>query len=446
MKTKIYLIFILSVFFASCSSLQQTAVNDDLYYSPTDEYVASTDVNTNPSYDKNKSIAINEEYDQKISDILEDDSKENVDTTIVDNKESENVYDRLMVDDYQEAYDRRLEAKKSPYYGMNNYNIYFSSDYAFASMFLNDPYYNVVIVGDQIWVEPYYISSSYYYWGRPYYRSSWYHSSWYSSYPYYSSYYSPYYYSPYYYNPYYNPYYYPYSVNNNYYYGNQEEQWAGSAYNSYRRRSLGTMTNSGVSASNQRASRNREYLGRDITPASSVKSGIDNMQDGRSARRTEATSSRRDGNPIDSRETIRVVDNRDSRGVRDHNRQDPPERRTSVSETPSRTRTYTRSGESNRSTYNANRRNTRYSRPESTSNRNSGVKRSSSGNSTYTPSRSSRSNNSGSSRSYTPRRSSGSSGSSGSSVRSSGSSTRSSGSSSSSSSGSSRSSRSGRRR
>ncbi|MFP4023046.1 MAG: hypothetical protein ACLFVR_00865 [Thiohalospira sp.] len=443
MKTKIYLIFIISVFLASCSSLQQTTVNDDLYYSPTDEYVASTDVDANPSYDNNQSISINEEYDQEISDILEDDSKENIDTTIVDNKESENVYDRLIVDDYQEAYNKRLEAKKSPYYGMSTYNIYFNDDYLFASMFFNDPYYNVVIVGDQVWVEPYYISSSFYYWGRPYYRSSWYYSPWYNSYPYYS-YYSPYYNSPYYYNPYYNPYYYPYSVNYNYYYGNQEEQWAGSAYNSYRRRSLGAMSNSGVSANNQRASRNREYLGRDITPASSVKSGIDNMQDGRTVRRTEATSSRRDGNPIDSRETIRIVDNTDSRVVRGYNRQDPPERRTSVSETSSRTRTYTRSGESNRSTYNATRRTTRYSRPASTSNTNSGVKRSSSGNSTYTPSRSSRTNNSGSSRSYTPRRSSGSSGSSGTSVRSSGSSTRSSGSSSSS--GSSRSSSSGRRR
>ena len=191
MKTKIYLIFILSIFLASCSSLQQTAVNDDLYYSPTDEYVASNDIYSNPTYDKNKSVSINSEYDKKISDIIEDDSKQDVDTTILEKEESENVYDRLIVDDYQEAYDRRLEAKTSPYYGMNNYyNIYFSRDYAFASMFFNDPFYNVVIVGDQIWVEPYYVSSSFYYWGRPYYRSSWYY---YSS-PYYSSYYhNPYY-------------------------------------------------------------------------------------------------------------------------------------------------------------------------------------------------------------------------------------------------------------
>ncbi|HSH50501.1 MAG TPA: hypothetical protein VK982_02150 [Bacteroidales bacterium] len=442
MKTKIYLILILSVFVTSCSSLQQTAVNDDLYYSPTDDYVASTDVYSNPTFDKNDSKTTMSTFDKQIEDILADDSKEKIDTTIYENKESENVYDRLIVDDYGEAYDRRLEAKKSPYYGMVNYNIYFNDDYRYASLFWNDPFYNVVIVGDRIWVEPYYISSSFSYWGRPYYNSYWYYgspwySSWYYSRPYYS-YYSPYYYSnPYYYSPYYyNPYYlYPYSSNYN-------DNYVSSANYSYRRRGLSTMSSSGVNTVNQRLARNPEiYMGRDIEPASTVKSGIDNnTTDGRAVRRSEATARRSATGSIDARETIRVVDNNNSRGnITNTNRQDPLKRNTSVSNTE-RTRTYTRSQE--RSTYNTNRRTTRYSRPESTSNTRE-VKRSTSGTSTYTPTRSTRSNSSGSSRSYTPRRSSGSSGST--STRSSGSSvSRSSGSSSGSS--STRSSGSGRRR
>ncbi|MEA2105500.1 MAG: hypothetical protein U9P82_02105 [Bacteroidota bacterium] len=446
MKTKIYLILILSVFLASCSSLQQTAVNDDLYYSPDDDYVAGTDVYANLTYDNNDSKAISS-FDKQIEDILADDSVE--DTTIYENKESENAYDRLIVDDYGEAYDRRLEAKKNPHYGLNtyNYNLYFNDDYRLASMFWNDPFYNVVIVGDQVWVEPYYISSSFRYWGRSYYNSYWYGSPWYSSWYYsrpYYSYYSPYYYSnPYYYNPYYyNPYYlYPYS--SNYY----NDNYASSANYSYRRRGLATMSSFGDNEDNRRVARNPEiYMGRDIQPASTVKSGIDNnTTDGRAVRRSEATTRRSETGSIDARETIRVVDNNNSRGnITNTNRQDPPKRNTSVSNTE-RTRTYTRSQE--RSTYNTNRRTTRYSRPESTSNTRE-VKRSTSGTSTYTPTRSTRSNSSGSSRSYTPRRSSGSSGStstrsSGSSVSRSGSS---SGSSSTRSSGSSSGSRSGRRR
>jgi len=431
MKTKIYLILILSVFLASCSSLQQTAVNDDLYYSPDDDYVASSDVYANPTYDNNNSKTMSS-FDKQIEDILADDSVE--DTTIYENKESENPYDRLIVDDYGDAYDRRLEAKKSPYYGMTNYNIYFNDDYRYASLFWNDPYYNVVIVGDQVWVEPYYISSSFRYWGRSYYNSYWYGSPWYSSWYYsrpYYSYYSPYYSNPNYYNPYYNPYYlYPYSSNYN-------DNYASSANYSYRRRGLTTMSSFGDNEDNRRVARNSEiYMGRDIQPASSVKSGIDNNTiDGRAVRRSEATARRSETGSIDARETIRVVDNNNSRGnITNTNRQDPPKRNTSVSNTE-RTRTYTRSQE--RSTYNTNRRTTRYSRPESTSNTRE-VKRSTSGTSTYTPTRNTRSNSSGSSRSYTPRRSSGSSGSS---VRSSGSSTtRSSGSSTSSGSSSTRSS------
>ena len=41
MKTKLYFLLFTLILFASCSSLQQTAVNDDIYYSPKDEPVGS---------------------------------------------------------------------------------------------------------------------------------------------------------------------------------------------------------------------------------------------------------------------------------------------------------------------------------------------------------------------------------------------------------------------
>ncbi|MFO7843257.1 MAG: hypothetical protein R6V16_05545 [Bacteroidales bacterium] len=461
MKTKIFLILILSVFIASCSSLQQTAVNDDLYYSPTDDYVASTDVYSNPTYNNNASNETTSEFDDQITEILEDDSYGDTDTTIYEDKESENYYDRVMVDNYSEAREKRMEAKQSPYYGMaTNYNIYFNDDYRFASMFIGDPFYNVVIAGDRVWVEPYYISSSFGYWGRSYtyvgVNSPWYYSSW--SRPYYS-YYSPYYYNSYYsnpyyhsyYNPYYNPYYYPYSVNN-YYMDNQNDNWASSANYSSRRRGLSSMSGSGVNTDNQRIARNPEvYMGRDIKQTNTVKSAIDNNRsEGRAARRTEVTNRRSDDGNINSRRTIRVVDNDNNSRVVRENRQGVQERRSAISSSSARTRSNVRST-INRSTYNANSRTTRYSRPKSVSNTNT-VKRSGSGNSnsTYRTNRNTRSNSSGSSRTYTPRRSSGSSGSSG--TRSSGTSisrssgTSSSGSSSTRSSGSSSTRSSGRRR
>lgn len=154
MKTKIYFFFFLSIVLASCSSLQQTTVNDDIYYSPTDELVTSNDVYANPTYDKNQTI-FSKKYDKEISDILEDESKSEIDTVIYED-EYENPYESIVVDNYNEAYQRRLDAKMSPYYGMNNYyNIYFSDDYWYAQAYFNDPFYNVIIVGDQIWVEPY---------------------------------------------------------------------------------------------------------------------------------------------------------------------------------------------------------------------------------------------------------------------------------------------------
>ena len=459
MKTKIYLILFLSVFIASCSSLQQTAVNDDLYYSPNDDYVAGTDVYANPTYDNNNSKKATTEFDDQITEILEDDSYGDTDTTIYEDKESGNALDRIMVDSYSEAREKRMEAKQSPYYGMTtNYSIYFNDDYRLAKMFIGDPFYNVVIAGDRVWVEPYDISASFGYWGRNYIyvggaTSPWYYSSW--SRPYYS-YYSPYYYnySPYYYNPYYynNPYsyyHYPYS-----YYDKPTDNWASSANYSSRRRGLTTMSSLGDNTDNQRIARNPEvYMGRDIKPSSTVKSAINNNRAvGRTTRRSEMSTRRSDEGSIDARRTIRVVDNNNnnSRVVREQNRQGVPERGTSVSNNQVRSRTNVRSESGNRSTYNVNGRSTRYSRPEGSSRtreiRSTGSRNS---NSTYRPNRSTRSNSSGSSRSYTPRRSSGSSGSSttrssGSSVsRSSGSS---SGSSSTRSSGSSSGSRSGRRR
>ena len=441
MKTKFYLIIFLSILLASCSSLKST-VNDDLYYSPTDEQLASNDVYENPSYDKNESTIFAKKYDKQISDILEDTSKKDVDTTLY---EYESPYDRLIVDSYSEAWDRRMDAMSSPYYGMNNYFVTFSDDYWYASMFFNDPYYNVVIMGDHIWVEPYWMSTwrpyhswysygyGYYGYGYPFYRYG-YYSSWYHR-PYHYGYYNNWYYRPYYHHS--HPYYHNGHV-------------VSSSFHSYRQRSI-----AGISGTRSVARTPRElpetYMGRNVRSSSTVKSGID-RQSSRSVRSGEVSTVRTRANQ--SSETTRVRESSSSRTG--------SAVRTSSQGSSSGTRNYTRPKQTSRSTYSTpSRSTTRYNRPESSNVRSgqssSGVSRStyspnSSGSSTrsrstYTPSRSTRSSGSSVNRSGSSTRSSGSvRSSSGSSTRSSGSSVRSSGSSgrSSGSSGSSNSSR-GRR-
>ncbi|MBI9052616.1 MAG: hypothetical protein JEY96_02280 [Bacteroidales bacterium] len=420
MKTKIYIVFALSIILASCTSLQQASVSDDLYYSPKDEVVAKNDMNVIVSNDKTDKTRSENIFEDEISEILADESIESVDTVIYEDSLYENSYYDIVVRDRDDAHQRRIEGFMNPYYGMNYGAVYLSDAYWYASSY--DPYfYNIVVMGDQVWVEPRWMTSSFGYWPRHSYHSP-YYSNYYGYYdPFYSSYYS--YYSPYYYhNPYHHHQYYP-GSNNNY---------VSSSFNSYRQRSLASRWSAG--SVNGRTSRElpENHTGRNVSRSSTVKSGLD-RQGGRTSERVSAGTTRTTGRAVTTRTSV-------SRNTRDVN---------------SANRTYTRPSSTNRSTYStSNRPTTRYNRPTG-SNVSSGRSTTTrSGTSTYSPARSnntSRSSGSNYSTSGTSRssgsttrssttRSSGSSGtvrSSGSSSRSSGSSSGSSGSSSRSSSGSS---------
>lgn len=115
-----------------------------------------------------------------------------------------NPYDAVLADDYESAYARRLRGFESPSYRMpSSYlNARYSSAFNYVSAY--DPaFYNIVISGDQVWVEPKYITSMfgtwgatvicadpwYYGWTTPWYWG-WSRSLWYSSW-YYNSWYNP---------------------------------------------------------------------------------------------------------------------------------------------------------------------------------------------------------------------------------------------------------------
>lgn len=77
-----------------------------------------------------------------------------------------NPYESILADDYQSAYARRLRGFESPTYKMpSSYlNARYSSAFTYASAY--DPaFYNIVISGDQVWVEPKYITSMFGAWG-----------------------------------------------------------------------------------------------------------------------------------------------------------------------------------------------------------------------------------------------------------------------------------------
>jgi len=398
MKTKTYILILIAIIAASCTSLQQSTVSDDIYYSPNDQLSIDKEVTAIQS--NTTSTIFGNNYDKQITEILEDESIEEIDTTIVVENTDPNSFENIVVDDYRDAWDRRRDARNSPYYGSTSYFITSTDAYRYATIYANDPYYNVVIIGDQVWVEPYYISASF---GYGHY-SPFYYDPFYS--PYYGSYYSSFYYHPYHYYPhyhshYYDPYYYgsPYNPYYKSYYSVDNKNYASSSFHSYRQRSL--TSRSATRSSVERTSRTlpETYAGRDISRSSTVKSGLDRQRV--STERSTRTRSADVATPRIVKETTR----------------------TRTATTSSTNRNYTRPQSTSRSTYNASNRSTsRYTRPSS-SNANSGRSQGTS-RSTYTPSK----NSTSSSRSGSTYRNSGSSSSrsSGSSSRSSGSSSRSS--------------------
>jgi len=79
---------------------------------------------------------------------------------------TDNPYRSILADDYESAYARRLYGTQSLSYRMpSSYdNVRYGSAYTYVSAY--DPaFYNVMVSGDQVWVEPKYITSMFGSWG-----------------------------------------------------------------------------------------------------------------------------------------------------------------------------------------------------------------------------------------------------------------------------------------
>ena len=92
-------------------------------------------------------------------------------------------YSSIVADTYESAYLRRLRGFSSPTYRMPSsyYNLRYSGAFNYATAY--DPaFYNIMVSGDQVWVEPKYISSMFGTWGAAnvtfglsFYPYSWYY-------------------------------------------------------------------------------------------------------------------------------------------------------------------------------------------------------------------------------------------------------------------------------
>lgn len=122
-----------------------------------------------------------------------------------------NPYEEVLADTYESAYARRLRGFESPTYRMPSsyYDLRYSNAFTYVSAY--DPaFYNIIVMGDQVWVEPKYITSMFGTWGTVVYADPWYYgwnypwgptfsigswgwsfgwNSWYN--PWYSSWYGP---------------------------------------------------------------------------------------------------------------------------------------------------------------------------------------------------------------------------------------------------------------
>lgn len=85
-------------------------------------------------------------------------------------------YAGVLADDYRSAYARRLRGFSSPSYRMpSSYlNARYSPTFHYVSAY--DPaFYNIIVMGDEVWVEPKYVTAMFGSWGTPLYGRAWYY-------------------------------------------------------------------------------------------------------------------------------------------------------------------------------------------------------------------------------------------------------------------------------
>jgi hypothetical protein len=358
LKTTVLTLAVLSL--AACSSSLQVSStsswDDEIYGNGSSKKELTAKVERMQANAPTEKSLDYQKMDQKFSDalkVLEDSSKSD---TVIYKAEETNPYRKILSDSYQESYERRLRGFEDPRYGLENWTTYYSDDFWYASAY--DPsYYRVVVMGGQVWVEPWYIYNSF---GWP--RTSFYlglgfgwgYSPWYSSF----------YYSPW--------HYYPYSYWNSttaYWWGwNDASYYWNKPYNSISNYYYGPRGNS--------ITRTDAYIGNRVSPTQ-VSGAASNTR-----RSTSATTNTDKNNPITTTratqtrvtpvyENTRRTNQRTSSSSGEQIRITRPSRTIGITEPTRRgTSVYDRTRTSTGNSFNSTRR---ISRPSTTSTRRTGT-------------------------------------------------------------------------
>ena len=205
----------------SCAAAWQSSVYTDDLYAVHDKIAIAERQKAEAELAKAQYEAQQAQYEATLAKIKAEAAKQGV---TVNDESSFNGYDAVLADSYESAYARRLYGFSSPTYRMPSsyYTWRYSDAFHYASAY--DPaFYNVMVSGDMVWVEPKYITSMfgswgavavpsyswYYGWGSPYYywntpyrwNMNWY---WGLSSPYYWGWGYPHFHYPHYHYPHHN--------------------------------------------------------------------------------------------------------------------------------------------------------------------------------------------------------------------------------------------------
>jgi hypothetical protein len=159
MKRKITqwtLTMVLTITLVACAtSARYASTSDDIYYSPTKTEKASIVKTTDATIEDAEIRQLKSETQAAIKQSAQ---RLATDSTILVIEEDE-PYKSILSDSYEDSYERRLKGYKSPSYGIeSSIRITTSSDWLQVTSY--DPeFYNIIIMGDEIWVEPKYITT-----------------------------------------------------------------------------------------------------------------------------------------------------------------------------------------------------------------------------------------------------------------------------------------------
>ena len=166
--------------FAGCSAAWQSAASNDGMYGVHDKIEIANKQRAEAELRRAEAEARKAELEARIAEAQVRALESDYNGSYIS---SSNSYSSLVADTYESAYARRLMGFSSPTYRMPSsyFNLRYNGTLDYVSAY--DPaFYNVMVSGNQVWVEPKYISSMFGTWGATnitlsigsYYPYSWY--------------------------------------------------------------------------------------------------------------------------------------------------------------------------------------------------------------------------------------------------------------------------------